>query len=429
MLPDVTCVMTAFNYERFITGALDSVLGQDYPEDRLEAVVVDDGSTDGTAAAVRAVQQRHGRRLRLIRRANGGLAAATTTGLEHARGTVVAICDADDEWLPGKLRECVDVLQARPEVGLVYSDMRVVDGRGAVLDDSLIRRLGASPLRGRVLDQLALANSMANSTLVFRASLALRVPANVPYADWWLAAHAAAVSEVEVIERPLVAYRMHGSNMALGAHAGARWVKQISSELLCRRLIIASLAESISRDGLIHALRELDGKARWAAGRAGVPVEDVFAVSEASRRLAATALRHGLAATDADVRLRAFARARALDPVDLDAAAALEAADAPDAAAAPAAPATRPAITLASARELIAVPDLIAAYCGSASVADGAMLVIVAEDDLSETAQRLLEAMRSVGVDPERCPDLQLVPLGHELASGPAQAVLTRAGA
>ena len=78
-LPHVTCVMTAFNYERFIAGALRSVLDQDYPREKLDVVVVDDGSTDGTAAVVREVAAEAGDRVELVQQPNAGLAAATTT--------------------------------------------------------------------------------------------------------------------------------------------------------------------------------------------------------------------------------------------------------------------------------------------------------------------------------------------------------------
>ena len=65
-LPHVTCVMTAFNYERYIHSALDSVLEQDYPREKLDVVVVDDGSTDGTAAVVRDVAALVVDRVRLV---------------------------------------------------------------------------------------------------------------------------------------------------------------------------------------------------------------------------------------------------------------------------------------------------------------------------------------------------------------------------
>ena len=73
---------------------------------------------------------RHPGRVRLIRQANGGPCAAVNTALAHARGEWLGLLDADDAWPANKLRVQGDVLHARPEVGLVYGDMRVVDETG-----------------------------------------------------------------------------------------------------------------------------------------------------------------------------------------------------------------------------------------------------------------------------------------------------------
>src|SRR4051812_42423719 len=134
--PLVTALMAAYNAEPFIAEALDSALAQDWPEDRLEIVVVDDGSTDGTAAVVRGYVDKHPGRVRLVQQQNGGPCAATNTALAHARGQWLGMLDADDAWPPDKLRVQGALLRERPEVGLVYGDMRVVDETGDVIQES-----------------------------------------------------------------------------------------------------------------------------------------------------------------------------------------------------------------------------------------------------------------------------------------------------
>ena len=87
MAPTVSVIVPAFDAERFLGEALDGVLAQDYPAERVEVIVVDDGSTDATpqiAARYAAADDR----IRVVHRPNGGQVAATNTALEHATGDV-----------------------------------------------------------------------------------------------------------------------------------------------------------------------------------------------------------------------------------------------------------------------------------------------------------------------------------------------------
>src|SRR5688572_4229057 len=116
MTPKVSVIIASYNYGRFVGQAIRSVLDQTW-RDR-EVIVVDDGSTDDTAAVVRTF----GDSVRAIHQANRGLSGARNTGLRAASGQYVACLDSDDLWLPDKLARQVAVLDARPDVGLVYAD-------------------------------------------------------------------------------------------------------------------------------------------------------------------------------------------------------------------------------------------------------------------------------------------------------------------
>ena len=91
-----------------------SVLNQDYAN--LELLVIDDGSTDGTAQHP-ALQ---GPRIRVLQQSNAGPAAARNLGLANAQSELIAFIDADDLWLPGKLRTQVAYLQSQPEISVVF---------------------------------------------------------------------------------------------------------------------------------------------------------------------------------------------------------------------------------------------------------------------------------------------------------------------
>jgi hypothetical protein len=220
--PRVTVVIAAYNEERFIAHALDSALGQDYPADRVAVIVVDDGSTDATAR----VAERHAAatgRLRVIRQRSGGNVAATNAGLARADGDVVALLDADDVWAPDHLSKSIQVLRTRPEVGLVYGDMTVVDADGKVLQESWLA--GDVTPEGRCAGAQLTGNNVTASSIVMRASVlreAVPIPAGMPWADWWLAVRVAQVSELAYLAEPRTRYRFHGTNMSLGAEGDAR---------------------------------------------------------------------------------------------------------------------------------------------------------------------------------------------------------------
>ena len=97
----VTVLVPAYNEERTLRACVDSILASDYPD--VEVIVVDDGSSDGTAAAVADLAELG--RIRLLRQANGGKARALNRGIESASGEVVLFTDADSLFLPGTVRQ------------------------------------------------------------------------------------------------------------------------------------------------------------------------------------------------------------------------------------------------------------------------------------------------------------------------------------
>src|SRR3954447_14425882 len=97
MAHGVSVVIPAFNAERFVGEAVQSVMAQTLLP--VDIVVVDDGSTDRTAELAAAVDPT----VQVVRTPNRGVAAARNTGARRARGSVIAFLDADDVWLPTKL--------------------------------------------------------------------------------------------------------------------------------------------------------------------------------------------------------------------------------------------------------------------------------------------------------------------------------------
>jgi glycosyltransferase involved in cell wall biosynthesis len=113
----VSVIMPAYNVAPYLAAAIDSVLAQTYRD--FELVVVNDGSTDDTLAIAESYQARYPDRVRVVSQNNRGLAAARNAGLLASTGSVFALLDSDDAWMPEYLAEQMRVLDGRPDVGIV----------------------------------------------------------------------------------------------------------------------------------------------------------------------------------------------------------------------------------------------------------------------------------------------------------------------
>ena len=139
--PQVSVIVPAYNAEVTIETALRSILRQSYSD--LEIIVVDDASDDRTSLVLEEIRDS---RIRLLRHhRNGGAAAARNTGIRNAKGKYVAFLDADDEWLPEKLREQLEFLEVAP-----------LDTRTCCTSHFLERSVGANT---KVIEQTPSADS------------------------------------------------------------------------------------------------------------------------------------------------------------------------------------------------------------------------------------------------------------------------------
>lgn len=123
-LPTVSVVVPCKNDVHYLSGALESILSQDYPY--LECIVVDGGSTDGTLE----VLQRYGSRIRWLSEPDRGAFDAINRGWQLSIGEILAWLNADDLWEPGSVRTVVDFWRGRPDVDVVYGVAGVVDELG-----------------------------------------------------------------------------------------------------------------------------------------------------------------------------------------------------------------------------------------------------------------------------------------------------------
>lgn len=131
-MPKVDIIIPAYNAAKYLPAAIESVITQTFEDWRI--LLVDDGSTDGTAEIVAPYLERLGPKLKYIYQANMGMSAARNTALRHASAEFLAFLDADDLWLPCRLAESLACFVNRSQVGLVYGFNARVDEQGLVFD-------------------------------------------------------------------------------------------------------------------------------------------------------------------------------------------------------------------------------------------------------------------------------------------------------
>lgn len=215
--PLVTAICCAYNYARWLPRALDSALAQGVGPETLEVVVVDDGSTDDTADVVRPYLDSP--LIRYVWKPNGGFASAVSRGFDEARGRYITFLDADDEWPLDRLTAQVDVLENSPEIGLVYSDMEVIDENSNLIHPSFHQMIQLPTLSGSLLGRLYQSNFISGGSLMVRAelmSLFNPIPSQIRCQDWWIATRTASAAEIAWVPGIVYRYRQHGQNMNLG---------------------------------------------------------------------------------------------------------------------------------------------------------------------------------------------------------------------
>jgi len=215
--PEVTAVITSFNQRQFIEEAVESVIRQQGTA--LETIVVDDGSYDGTADVAASFAPR----VRVIRTAHRGVAAARNIGWESGTADLIAFLDGDDFWLPGKLALQVRVLHQQPEAGLVYADTLRMRADGTPIDRWSTHM---HPVEGDALFPMLLQNRVHTSTVVMRRAALQELGGFDERRSVWedidLWSRTAARFRFAYVPEVLSRYRMHGNGISQDATKMAR---------------------------------------------------------------------------------------------------------------------------------------------------------------------------------------------------------------
>jgi glycosyltransferase involved in cell wall biosynthesis len=252
--PVASIVIPSYNYARYLRECLDSALGQRVDAD-FEVIVVDDASTDDSLAIIDSYRDT---RLRVVRHErNAGHVATINEGFALARGEYIARIDSDDRYHPDFLAEALRIFRRHEDVGLVYGDVRLIDGQGIVQRDSALDVHGGRDYKGSELVALLERNFIPAPTVIARRAAwreALPIPQGLGFSDWYLTLRIARRYDFYYVARPLADYRVHGS----GLHE--TMTRDGSEEATIRRV----LAEMFSED-LFGAARERVRRRVYAA--------------------------------------------------------------------------------------------------------------------------------------------------------------------
>jgi glycosyltransferase involved in cell wall biosynthesis len=201
--PLVSCIVPVFNGERYLAEALDSILGQTYP--RLELIVVNDGSSDGSAGVIAGF----GARVRCVDQPNSGLASARNRGIAAATGEFIAFLDADDLWLPEKISCQMERFRARVtlEVSVTFIQNFWAEEQASHVDERSRHRM--EPMAGYSSPTM-----LARRTVfVERVGMYDSDLKTAACRDWFIRAREQNVV-FDLLPRVLVRRRLHATNMS-----------------------------------------------------------------------------------------------------------------------------------------------------------------------------------------------------------------------
>ncbi len=236
--PKIDILLATYNGERFLSEQIDSILNQTYANWNL--IIRDDGSTDNTLVIINDYIDKYPEKIKFIKddKKNLGSSKNFSELLSHTESKYIMFCDQDDVWLPKKNELSVNEIlklekRYRNNVPLlVFSDLFVVDENINIVSDSFWKLKKRDP-QNTALNRLILQNVITGCTTIMNRrliELSLPIDEKAMMHDWWIAIVASAFGEISFIDRPLVKYRQHGSNV-IGANTKSvsKFLKKIST--------------------------------------------------------------------------------------------------------------------------------------------------------------------------------------------------------
>lgn len=219
----ISAVIPAYNAALFLPRCLESVFAQTMRP--AQVIVVDDGSTDNTAAVAKELGAT------VVTRRNGGLSAARNTGIKSAANEWIALLDADDMWAPNKLEH--QAARIRPETVLVYTGIRIFNDHGVLEERPAIDAMAARKV-------LRYRNPITPSTVLLKREAALKVGGFREdiraCEDWDMWFRLQQLGQFESISDPLIEYYVYPQSWGANPGRGLEALEQIIDTTLLNDL-------------------------------------------------------------------------------------------------------------------------------------------------------------------------------------------------
>jgi glycosyltransferase involved in cell wall biosynthesis len=218
-LPLVSIIIPVYNSVSYVWQAVESVFGQKYPCDRMEIIVVDDGSNDGTGDILKQYEGK----IFYIWQDNKGIASARNRGIAAAKGEVITFLDADDVWHEDRLRKIVGIFEADAEAGMVYHSVELIDRDGIIIYKNFHRAFGyEEDGRGWIANKIFQGRIFCGgSSFTFRRSVidqVFPIPEEIRRGvDYYITAVASCIAPAAYLHEILGQYRAHDGNITMFA--------------------------------------------------------------------------------------------------------------------------------------------------------------------------------------------------------------------
>ena len=266
----VSTIIPAYNAERTIAQAIDSALSQDFKGQ--EVVVVNDGSTDSTAT----ILKKYGNQIQVVTQRNGGLSAARNAGVRHSTGEYLAFLDADDIWLPEKLKKMVPALERNPLASLAFSEYRFLHN-GVECNGTSIGKVRSIQDAQRLLLILPSTWVLTRQTFELTGGFCEEFKGASGFEECWMLVLLREMGEFVCIPECLTLYRVSDSGTYADKYAPGlpRFISMVkqrygvkgkavirtAKDFQCRRLL-SKIAYQMNSGDRLGALRTLAGIAR-----------------------------------------------------------------------------------------------------------------------------------------------------------------------
>lgn len=257
----VSVVMSTYNGSLYVAEQIESIINQTYSN--LEIILADDASTDNTFEILKSYAEKDKRIIAYRRKENAGYNINFSEACSKANGVYIAISDQDDVWELNKIEKQVKKIKEDAKNVLVHC----ISARFEEKSQPHLRSIKKMNFfRGNDIKSFYLANYVLGHAMMFRKTLveeALPFPPNVYY-DWWLAAYACTVGNIEFVDEILVWHRMHQSN-ATGAAKPRVFFKDQTKSILPTILSIKNIGVNDYEFGkeLLKRYQNFEGNFSW----------------------------------------------------------------------------------------------------------------------------------------------------------------------